>query len=65
MKQLMLVLTGLTALSACSNGRERPAPATNKVAQRPDLTLPDTISRKDTSVTLASGDQQPVSAVSA
>jgi hypothetical protein len=63
MKQLMLVLTGLTALSACSNGRERPAPATNKVAQRPDLTLPDTISRKDTSVTLASGDQQPVSAV--
>jgi hypothetical protein len=63
MKQLTLVLAGLAALSACSQGRERRAPATDNVAQQPDLTLPDIASRRDTSVTLSSRTEQPVSPV--
>jgi hypothetical protein len=64
MKQLILVLAGLTALSACSQGRERRPPENDKIAQQPDLTLPDTVSRRDTSVTLSSrSSDQPVSPV--
>src|SRR5215217_384401 len=59
MKQLGVVLIGIAALSACSGGREDRVPAKNRVAQQPDLTLPDTLSRKDTSVTLASRTAQP------
>src|SRR5215210_9485090 len=63
MKQLILVLAGFTALSGCSKVHDRRAPATDKVAQQPDLTLPDTAFRTDTSVTLASRNEQPVSPV--
>jgi hypothetical protein len=64
MKQLILVLAGLTAVSACSQGRERRGSETDKIAQQPDLTLPDTFSRRDTSVTLSSrSSDQPVSPV--
>ena len=63
MKQLILVLAGLTTLPGCSEIRERRAPANDKVAQQPDLTLPDPVSRTDTSVTLASRPEQPVSPV--
>jgi hypothetical protein len=59
MKQLGVVLIGIAALSACSGGREDRVPAKNRVAQQPDLTLPDTLSRKDTSVTLASRTADP------
>jgi hypothetical protein len=59
MKQLGIVLIGIAALSACSGGREDRVPAKNRVAQQPDLTLPDTLSRKDTSVTLASRTADP------
>ena len=54
MKQLVLVLAGCTALFACSGAREERAPVKNTLAQRPDLTLPDTAVRTDTSVTLSS-----------
>ena len=63
MKQLTLVLAGLMALSACSEVRERREPVNDKVAQRPDLTLPVTVSSADTSLTLSSGSEQPVSPV--
>ncbi len=54
MKQLRVILAGITALSACSGGREQRVPVNDRVAQQSDLTLPDTLSRKDTSVTLSS-----------
>ena len=63
MKRLILVLAGFATLSGCSEVRERRAPANDKVAQQPDLTLPDPGSRTDTSVTLASRTEQPVSPV--
>lgn len=63
MKQLILVVAGLATLSGCFEVRERRAPANNKVAQQPDLTLPDPVTRTDTSVTLASRTEQPVSQV--
>src|SRR5829696_2134450 len=60
MKQLGFVLIGIAALSACSGSREDRVPVKNRVAQQPDLTLPDTLTRKDTSVTLASRTTEPV-----
>ncbi len=60
MKQLRVILAGITALSACSGGREQRVPVSDRVAQQPDLTLPDTLSRKDTSVTLSSRTAEPV-----
>src|SRR5919112_2134810 len=54
MKQLALVLVGCTALYACSGSREQRAPVNDRMAQRPDLTLPDRTSRTDTSITLSS-----------
>ena len=59
MKQLRAILAGITALSACSGGREQRVPGSDKVAQQSDLTLPDTLSRKDTSVTLSSRTAEP------
>jgi hypothetical protein len=64
MKHLVVAFAGVALLSACSGGHERRAPETNKVAQHTDLTLPDTVSLRDTSATtIASGNDQPVSAV--
>ena len=59
MKQLRVILAGITALSACSGGREQRVPVNDRVAQQSDLTLPDTLSRKDTSVTLSSQSAEP------
>jgi hypothetical protein len=59
MKQLRVILAGIAALSACSGGREQRVPVSDRVAQQPDLTLPDTLSRKDTSVTLSSRTAEP------
>jgi hypothetical protein len=50
----ILVLAGILALTACSE-RERPAPAIDNSAQRPDLTLPDTASLADTTFAVSSG----------
>jgi hypothetical protein len=60
MKHLMFVLAGL---AACSQGREQRAPATDNAARQPDLTLPDTLARRDSSVVLSSRGEQPVSPV--
>jgi hypothetical protein len=62
MKQLMLVLAGVSALAACSSGREQRAPSSDRMAQQPDLTLPASPSRQDTSVTLSSRTERPTSA---
>ena len=59
MKQLRVILAGVTALSACSGGREQRVPVNDRVAQQSDLTLPDTLSRHDTSVTLSSRTVEP------
>jgi hypothetical protein len=61
MKQLMLVLAGVSALAACSGGREQRALRTDRIAEQPDLTLPDTLSRQDTSVSLSSRTEQRAS----
>jgi glycine zipper 2TM protein len=63
MKNLMLMLAGLSAVSACSEVRDRRVPQAENSAQRPDLTLPDTASLSDTSFTLSSRAPQPVSPV--
>jgi glycine zipper 2TM protein len=63
MKNLMLVLAGLSAVSACSEVRDRRVPQAENTAQRPDLTLPDTASLGDTSFTVSSREPQPVSPV--
>lgn len=63
MKHYLIVVAGLAALSACSGSREREGHPPAKVAEGADLTLPDSISRTDTSVTLSSRSEQPVSAV--
>ena len=65
MKQLSVILAGITALSACSGGREQRGPVSDKVAQQSDLTLPDTLSRKDTSVTLSSRTAEPATPAAA
>ena len=59
MKQIRVILAGITALSACSGGREQRVPVSDRVVQQSDLTLPDTLSRKDTSVTLSSKTAEP------
>lgn len=63
MKNLMLILAGLSAVSACSEVRDRRVPQAENSAQRPDLTLPDTASLSDTSFTVSSRAPQPVSPV--
>jgi hypothetical protein len=60
MKQFPYVLAGLLALTACSEGRDRRVVAT---AERADLTLPNTVARRDTSVTIPPRNDQPVSPV--
>ncbi len=53
MKRLLGVLTSLAVLS-CSQGRERQVASNDTTAGMPDLTLPDTLSRTDTSTALSS-----------
>jgi hypothetical protein len=54
MKRLLGVLTSLAVLSSCSEGRERPPASHDNAAGQPDLTLPETLSRRDSSTTLTS-----------
>ena len=61
MKRLILVV-GLTTLSACSNPPERRV-SSNSTAQAPDLTLPDTNLVRDTSMTTSARSDQPVSPI--
>jgi hypothetical protein len=63
MKNLILVLAGLATISACSDARDRHIAVTDNSAQRPDLTLPDTGSLSDSSITLLARDDQAVSPV--
>jgi hypothetical protein len=63
MKHCILVLAGLAAISACSERRERQDASTGQTAELPDLTLPDTLSRRDTSAMLSSRIEPPVSPV--
>lgn len=51
----ILVFAGILTLSACSE-RERPVPAIDNSAQRPDLTLPDTASLADTFAVSSGGE---------
>jgi glycine zipper 2TM protein len=43
MNRLFLALVAMVAFSACSDTRDRRIPAADNSAQRPDLTLPDTM----------------------
>ena len=61
MKTLVLILAGLSALAACSGTRDQRIAVIDSSALRPDLTLPDTISRRDTSTSMSSRAEQPVS----
>jgi glycine zipper 2TM protein len=63
MKSLLLALAVASGISACSDLRDRRVPAADNSAQRPDLTLPDTTARRDTSIALSSRGEQPVSPV--
>jgi hypothetical protein len=53
MQRFFMVLTGAATL-ACSQPRERQVAKTDTAASQADLTLPDTVSRRDTSITLSS-----------
>jgi Glycine zipper 2TM domain len=61
--KLILIIAGLAAVTACSGGRERRVASAERVEEQPDLTLPDTLSRRDTSVLLPSRNEPPVSPV--
>jgi len=60
-----VTFAGVALISACSGGREQRAPERDRIAQPTDLTLPDTLSREDTSVTTTASRaaDQPVSPV--
>jgi glycine zipper 2TM protein len=63
MKKLVLILAGLSALSACSDHRERRVSTSGSNAPAPDLTLPDTNLARDTSTTASSRTEQPISPI--
>lgn len=54
MKQFLFTVVSAAAISACSEGRERRVLSIDSTLEQPDLTLPDTASRRDTSVPVAS-----------
>lgn len=62
MKRLLAVIAGLATVSACTNTRDRDVALSDNAAEQTDLTLPDT-SRADSSPTVASRGDQPVSPV--
>jgi hypothetical protein len=57
MRRFIFVLTGFAALSACSEARERRVLSIDSTLEQPDLTLPDTTTRRDTSVTVATNSE--------
>jgi hypothetical protein len=63
MKKLIFVLAAGATIAGCSGGRDRRGSAADNTAQRPDLTLPETVSLRDTSFTVTSRSPQPVSPV--
>lgn len=54
MRQFLFTVVSAAALSACSEGRERRVLSIDSTLEQPDLVLPDTASRRDTSVPVAS-----------
>jgi hypothetical protein len=60
MRRLSMLLTGLVALSACSESRERQLSSVDTAAGPADLTLPDTVTRADTTITLSSQSEAQV-----
>jgi hypothetical protein len=59
MRQFLIAAMSAAALSACSEGRERRALSIDTTLDQPDLTLPDTVTRKDTSVAVAARSEPP------
>ncbi len=60
MQRFFMVLTGAATL-ACSEPRERQVAMTDTAGGQADLTLPDTVTRRDTSITLSSRSEARVS----
>ena len=60
MKQFLFTVVSVAAISACSEGRERRVLSIDSTLEQPDLTLPDSASRRDTSVTVASRNEPVV-----
>jgi hypothetical protein len=64
MRQFILAVLAATTTAACSQGgREKRVLSIDSMSNQPDLTLPDTGIRKDTSVALATRSGPPVSPV--
>ena len=64
MRQFILAVLAATAAAGCSQGgREKRVLSIDSMPNQPDLTLPDTAIRKDTSVALATRSGPPVSPV--
>jgi hypothetical protein len=61
MRKLVIVLAGLSALSACSDHRDQRVSTTRSSASVPDLTLPDTNLARDTSVSASPRTDRPIS----
>ncbi|HZA97913.1 MAG TPA: hypothetical protein VE399_03995, partial [Gemmatimonadales bacterium] len=63
MRRFLLVAISAAAISACSEGRERRVLSIDSTLDVPDLTLPDTVTRRDTSAVVATRTEAPVSPV--
>jgi hypothetical protein len=63
MKKLVVILTGLAALSGCSETRQRPVDSSNDKAQTAELTLPDTNLVRDTQRPVATRTDERVSPI--
>jgi len=63
MRQFVFTVFSAAAISACSEGRERRVLSIDSTVDRPDLTLPDTSTQRDTSGSVATRTEPPVSQV--
>jgi len=61
MRQFLLAAMSAAALLACKEGRERRVISIDSTLDQPDLTLPDTVTRSDTSVAVATRIEPQVS----
>jgi hypothetical protein len=59
MRQFLLAAVTAAALSACSEVRERRLSSIDSTLDQPDLTLPDTVTRRDTSAAVATRPPEP------
>ncbi|HEX6434011.1 MAG TPA: hypothetical protein VFZ87_07200 [Gemmatimonadales bacterium] len=63
MRKFLLVVVSAAAISACSDSREeRRVLSIDSTLDQPDLTLPDTVTRRDTSVAVATRSEPPAPA---